>query len=165
MKKQMRAVAFGLAVGSVCFGSGVASAADGYRLESVGVDAHYESRENDVDIWSGSIQYARVVVSNFEVGVAYTFAGSDPGDGTTQGLQLIGRQWFGPYPKANTITPFVELAAGLELAHGKYENTLAGGAGVGMFVSDQSELRLTLKHAWGGFEDVTRLDAGFFYHF
>lgn len=162
MNKRLRAVAFGLAVGSACFG---AFAADGApRAETVGVDAHYASGD-DVDTWSGSLSYARLVVSNLEVGVAYTFAGSDPGNGTTQGLQLVGRQWFGPYPKANTITPFVELAAGLEFSHGKYENTLAAGAGVGMFVSDQSELRLTVKHSWGGFEDVTRMDAGYFFHF
>lgn len=161
MKKQVRALAFGLAVGLAAAGTANAS---GTFSESIGVDAYYVSGDH-ADAWAGSISYARIVASNFEVGVAYSFAGTDPGDGTVQGLQLLGRQWFGLYPRANTITPFVELAAGLEFADGKYENTIGAGLGLGVFVTDQTELRVSLRQTWGGFEDTTRMNVGFFYHF
>ena len=135
------------------------------RAETVGVDMHYQDRENDKAVWSGSLSYARLVVKNLEVGVAYTFDGSDMSKNTLQGLQLVGRQWFGPYPKANNAIPFVEIAGGLEFSDGSYKNSGTVGAGIGLFVNDQSELRITLKQTWGGFQDVTAFNTGFYYHF
>lgn len=159
MNKCIRLFVFGLMLSGAAM---VANAGSGE--ESMGVDVHYQSGEQ-VDVWSGSLSYGRVVVNNFEAGGAYTFSGSKPGNGTIQGLQIFGRQWFGPYPKANQVIPFLEVAGGFEFYDGSYKNTLGLGGGVGMFVSGQSELRFTLKGVFGGFERVTRMDAGYYYHF
>ena len=82
-----------------------------------------------------------------------------------QSLQVFGRQWLGPVAMANTVSPFIQLAGGLEFSNSQYENVAGVGAGLGFFVSKQSELRLTLKGEWGGFADSTHLDAGYYYHF
>ena len=134
------------------------------RRETVGVDAHYESSRGS-ESWSGALSYGRLVMSNFEVAGAYTFEGSNNGGNRFQGLQVIGRQWFGTFGRADSIVPFVQLGAGFEFANSKYENVVGLGAGVGMFVSSQSELRLTAKREWGGFADTSRIDAGYYYHF
>lgn len=134
------------------------------RRETVGVDAHYVSSGGNAS-WSGALSYGRLVINNLEVAGAYTFEGGDHGASKLQGLQLIGRQWFGTYGRADSVTPFVQIAGGFEFANSKYENVLGLGGGVGMFVSNQSELRLTLKRELGGFVDATRMDAGYYYHF
>jgi hypothetical protein len=134
-----------------------------YR-ETVGVDAHYESTDGN-RVWSGDFSYARLFMNRLEIAGAYTFRGGNHDTTKVQSLQVIGRQWFGPIAQANTVSPFVQVAAGLEFANSKYENVVGVGAGLGFFVGNQSELRLTLKGEWGGFKDSTRLDAGYYYHF
>lgn len=157
--KKIAACATGLLLASSIF------AQDGApRRETVGVDAHYQSSEGN-EAWSGALSYGRIVMNNLEVAGAYTFEGSNNGGTRVQGLQLIGRQWFGMFGRADSIVPFVQIGAGFEFANSKYENVLGLGAGIGMFVSNQSELRLTAKREWGGFADATRVDAGYYYHF
>lgn len=134
------------------------------RRETVGVDAHYQSSEGN-EAWSGAFSYGRIVMNNLEIAGAYTFNGGNHGTTKVQGLQIIGRQWFGTFARADSIAPFVQVAGGFEFADSKYENVLGLGGGVGMFVSNQSELRLTAKREWGGFADATRIDAGYYYHF
>lgn len=133
------------------------------RRETVGVDAHYNSVEGH-GTWAGELSYTRLFMPKLEVGGAYTFAGEE-GMGRVQGLQLIGRQWFGPVAQVDRVSTFVQLMVGMEFAKGKYENLFGVGAGVGMFVSNQSELRLTLKGERVDKEDRTRFDAGYYYHF
>lgn len=156
--KKIAAVATGLLLSVNAF------AQESTYRETVGVDAHYESRDGVRD-WSGDVSYARLFMNRLEVAGAYSNKGGNRGAQKIQGLQVIGRQWFGAFAKANSITPFVQVAAGFEFSDSKYENVVGVGAGLGLFVSDQSELRLTLKREWGGFADSTRLDAGYFYHF
>jgi hypothetical protein len=136
----------------------------GSRRETVGVDAHYMSAQGN-DSWSGAFSYGRLIMSNLEIAGAYTFSGGNHGADKVQGLQGIGRQWFGTFGRADSIVPFVQLGVGLEFANSKYENVVGLGGGVGMFVSNQSELRLTAKREWGGFVDATHVDMGFYYHF
>jgi hypothetical protein len=132
--------------------------------ETVGVDGHYETREG-VRTWSGDFSYARLFMNRLEVAGAYSVKGGNRGVAKVQGLQVIGRQWFGPIAKAETISPFLQVGAGFEFSDSKYENVVGVGAGLGMFVNNQSELRLSLKREWGGFADSTRMDVGYFYHF
>lgn len=134
------------------------------RRETVGVDAHYVSTEGNRE-WSGDFSYGRLFMNRLEIAGAYTVTGTNRGDSKVQTLQAIGRQWFGNFAKADSVTPFVQVAVGFEFANSRYENMVGVGAGIGMFVSNQSELRMTLKGEWGGFYDTTRFDAGYYYHF
>ena len=136
----------------------------GSRRETVGVDIHYESVEGDSG-WSGELSYARLFMNKLELGGAYTFRGANHGGQKFQSLQIIGRQWFGTYAKADAVTPFVQISGGFDFADSRYENFIGVGGGIGVFVSNQSELRFTLKGEWGGFVDSTRFDAGYYYHF
>ena len=156
---KIAALAAGLLVAS-----GAIAQDAGSRRETVGVDAHYMTAEGN-DTWSGAFSYGRLIMSNLEIAGAYTFSGGNRGADKIQGLQAIGRQWFGTFGRADSIVPFVQLGVGLEFANSKYENVVGLGAGIGMFVSNQSELRLTAKREWGGFVDATHVDAGFYYHF
>ena len=158
-KKHIAAVAAGLLLAVAV------SAQEGatYR-ETVGIDGHYESSDGDRR-WSGDISYGRMVMSRLEIAGAYSFRGGNHGETKVQSLQVLARQWFGPVGRADTMAPFVQLATGLEFSNGHYDNVVGAGAGLGFFVSNQSELRLTLKGEWGGVNDFTRLDAGYYYHF
>ena len=162
MKKFIAALA-------ILAGATGAFANDGVKRESVGVDIHYQSTSGagTNEAWSGELSYGRIVMPNLEIGGAYSFEGADNGLETqkAQGLNLVLRQWFGTYGRSDAIVPFVQLSGGFEFADSKYENVVGLGLGVGMFVSNQSDLRLTLKRDWGGFVDATRLDAGYYYHF
>ncbi|HET6718156.1 MAG TPA: hypothetical protein VFH22_00830 [Rhodocyclaceae bacterium] len=152
-----------VAAGLLLAFNAVAQEGSPYR-ETVGVDAHYESSDGD-RAWSGDFSYARLFMNRLEIAGAYSFKGGNHDTTKVQSLQAIGRQWFGPIAQANTVSPFVQVAAGMEFANSHYENVVGVGAGLGFFVNNQSELRLTLKGEWGGFKDSTRLDAGYYYHF
>ena len=156
--KKMIALATGL------LAAGTAFAQDAARRETVGVDAHYESTEGH-RVWSGDFSYGRLFMNRLEIAGAYTIKGANHGVSKVQSLQVIGRQWFGSFAKADSVTPFLQVSGGFEFANSKYENVVGVGAGLGLFVSNQSELRMTLKSEWGGFADSTRFDAGYYYHF
>ena len=79
---------------------GSAFANEGIKRETVGVDGHYAAQEGGARTWAGSLSYGRLVMSNFEVAGAYTFEGTR-GVSRTQGLQLIGRQWFGTFGRTD----------------------------------------------------------------